>query len=226
MNNISILNQTEITMTSREIADLVGSRHDKVKQSIERLSSKKDSNGNPTPLIDVPPMGEYLDQLGRPATQYIFSGQKGKRDSYVVVAQLSPEFTARLVDRWQELEAQAVGKEKFHIPATLSEALQLAADQARIIEEQRPKVEVYEKLAERKGDVSTTILAKQLGTSAIKLNQWLRDKGMKWKNADLPMAGYMDWFNTIADVKNGHEFSQCLITPLGQIEIAKRFTKP
>lgn len=30
----------------------------------------------------------------------------GKRDSYVVVAQLSPEFTARLVDRWQELEEQ------------------------------------------------------------------------------------------------------------------------
>lgn len=29
----------------------------------------------------------------------------GKRDSYVIVAQLSPEFTARLVDRWQALEA-------------------------------------------------------------------------------------------------------------------------
>ena len=35
-----------------------------------------------------------------------FPGEQGKRDSIVVVAQLSPEFTARLVDRWQELEAQ------------------------------------------------------------------------------------------------------------------------
>jgi hypothetical protein len=30
-----------------------------------------------------------------------------KRDSYVIVAQLCPEFTARLVDRWQELESGA-----------------------------------------------------------------------------------------------------------------------
>ncbi|MBK5927091.1 hypothetical protein CCR87_07015 [Rhodobaculum claviforme] len=31
----------------------------------------------------------------------------GQRDTYIVVAQLSPEFTARVVDRWQELEVQA-----------------------------------------------------------------------------------------------------------------------
>lgn len=31
-----------------------------------------------------------------------------ERDSYVIVAQLSPEFTGKLVDRWQELEEQAV----------------------------------------------------------------------------------------------------------------------
>ncbi|MGK9617213.1 hypothetical protein O6474_25055, partial [Salmonella enterica subsp. enterica] len=30
-----------------------------------------------------------------------------KRDSFVVVAQLCPEFTAALVDRWQALEEQA-----------------------------------------------------------------------------------------------------------------------
>ncbi len=35
---------------------------------------------------------------------YIFEGEQGKRDSIIVVAQLSPEFTARLVDRWRELE--------------------------------------------------------------------------------------------------------------------------
>lgn len=81
------------TMTSREIAELVESRHDKVKQSIERLSKNH--------IIGLPPMGEYLDTLGRPAQEYKIC----KRDSYIIVAQLSPEFTARLVDRWQELEA-------------------------------------------------------------------------------------------------------------------------
>lgn len=35
-----------------------------------------------------------------------FESEEGKRDSIIVVAQLSPEFTARLVDRWKELEEE------------------------------------------------------------------------------------------------------------------------
>lgn len=88
-----------VTMSSREIAELVESRHDSVKRTIERLAERK--------VISSPPMVEYLDGLGRPATEYRFSGEKGKRDSLVVVAQLSPEFTGALVDRWQHLEQQA-----------------------------------------------------------------------------------------------------------------------
>lgn len=87
-----------VTMSSREIAELVESRHDSVKRTIERLAERK--------IIGSPPMVEYLDGLGRPATEYLFSGEKGKRDSLVVVAQLSPEFTGALVDRWQKLEEQ------------------------------------------------------------------------------------------------------------------------
>lgn len=87
-----------VTMSSREIAELVESRHDSVKRTIERLAERK--------VIGSPPMVEYLDGLGRPATEYLFSGEKGKRDSFVVVAQLSPEFTGALVDRWQKLEEQ------------------------------------------------------------------------------------------------------------------------
>ncbi|MDP1165211.1 phage regulatory protein/antirepressor Ant, partial [Klebsiella pneumoniae] len=49
---------------------------------------------------------EEKPTAGRPSTFYVFSGEQGKRDSIIVVAQLCPEFTARLVDRWQELEAQ------------------------------------------------------------------------------------------------------------------------
>jgi len=78
-------------MSSREIAELVQSRHDKVKQSIGRLAARG--------IIGLPPMVKYLDSLGRQASEY----RIGKRDSYVIVAQLSPEFTVRLIDRWQEL---------------------------------------------------------------------------------------------------------------------------
>ncbi|WP_395599569.1 Rha family transcriptional regulator [Pseudomonas sp. A1437] len=84
-----------VTMSSQEIADLVGSRHDKVKQSIERLAERG--------IIQLPPMGEVKNHLGQSVSVY----QVCKRDSFIVVAQLSPEFTAALVDRWQLLEDEA-----------------------------------------------------------------------------------------------------------------------
>lgn len=87
-------NSSVLTMSSREIADLVESRHDSVKRTIERLQDKG--------LIQLTPMVEVKNHLGQVVTEY----QLIKRDTYVVVAQLSPEFTARLVDRWQELENQ------------------------------------------------------------------------------------------------------------------------
>jgi hypothetical protein len=91
-------NTAATSMTSREIADLVGSRHDDVKRSIERLAGRE--------VIEFPPVAE-ISTSTKPLSVYVFSGEKGKRDSIIVVAQLSPEFTARLVDRWQELEANA-----------------------------------------------------------------------------------------------------------------------
>ena len=195
-------------MSTREIAELIGKTHSNIKISAERLAecgtlalqeSKFNHNGN-----------EY--------TEYLLT----KRDSLVLVAQNSPKFTAAIVDRWQELEAA----NKPVLPRSFSEALQLAADQAKQLEEQAPKIEVYEKLAARTSDVNTTALAKQLGITAIKLNKFLKLEGIKCQFRDYPAAKYADWFNVIPIVSNGgHEGTQCLITPLGQIEIAKRFNK-
>ena len=143
-----------------------------------------------------------------------------KRQSVAVAAKLNTALLMRVIDRWQELESKQAAPQ-FNIPQTLPEALRLAADLADQLAIAAPKVAVYELLADRKGDVSTTIVAKELGTTAIKLNRFLRDSGVKWLNADLPKAGYESWFNVVADVKNGHEFTQCLVTPDGQIGIAK-----
>ena len=84
------------TMSSLEIAELLESRHDKVKQSMERLAERG--------VITLSPLGEVSNPGPGPKTISVYRVEK--RDSYVIVAQLSPEFTARLVDRWQDLEAQ------------------------------------------------------------------------------------------------------------------------
>mgnify|MGYP003603493002 CR=1 FL=1 len=94
-----LVNLSMLTMNSLEITELVQSRHDKVKQSIERLTERG--------VISQPPMVDGIKSAnGVTPKLFLFSGEKGKRDSIIVVAQLCPEFTARLVDRWQELEHQ------------------------------------------------------------------------------------------------------------------------
>jgi phage regulator Rha-like protein len=87
-----------VTMSSQEISELVGKRHDNVKRTIETLADRK--------IIQLPQIEEVKNHLGQAVEQYLFSGDKGKRDSLVVVAQLSPEFTGAMVDRWQNLEQQ------------------------------------------------------------------------------------------------------------------------
>ncbi|MBD1586716.1 Rha family transcriptional regulator [Pseudomonas typographi] len=115
---MNLITTKALTMSSQEIADLVNARHDSVKRTIERLSEKG--------AIQLPPLVEVKNHLGQTVEQYVFSGEKGKRDSFVVVAQLSPEFTGALVDRWQELE----GRPRVMLPEDLPGALRLAADLA------------------------------------------------------------------------------------------------
>lgn len=119
-------NASALTMGSLEIAELLESRHDSVKRTIVRLQVKG--------LIQLTPLVEVKNHLGQIVTEY----QLVKRDTYVVVAQLSPEFTARLVDRWQELENQQ--KPTALIPQSFSEALMLAAQLQAEKERNAPKV--------------------------------------------------------------------------------------
>lgn len=97
MSALAVPSTAPVTMSSREIAELVGLRHDNVKRTIESLASKG--------VITLPQLEEVPND--GPGPKVIATYKVGKRDSYVIVAQLSPEFTAKLVDRWQELEGQS-----------------------------------------------------------------------------------------------------------------------
>ena len=97
-----IVNLSTVTMNSIQIAELVEKRHDNVKRTIEALI---ESSVIARPQIEVVP--NVVNNRTYETDVYVFTGEQGKRDSIVVVAQLCPEFTADLVDRWQELEHQS-----------------------------------------------------------------------------------------------------------------------
>jgi phage antirepressor YoqD-like protein len=212
-------NSSVLTMSSREIADLVESRHDSVKRTIERLQDKG--------LIQLTPMVEVKNHLGQVVTEY----QLIKRDTYVVVAQLSPEFTARLVDRWQELENQQMPQ----IPQTLSEALRLAADQAEqierqnlLLEQQRPKVEFVQKYVEVGTTKSLRETAKILKMPERTMIDCLVDDGLLFRQSGnlLPYQKYHA--KGLFDVKtgtteHGHNYTQTRVTSKGIEYIASRY---
>ena len=212
-------NSSVLTMSSREIADLVESRHDSVKRTIERLQDKG--------LIQLTPMVEVKNHLGQVVTEY----QLIKRDTYVVVAQLSPEFTARLVDRWQELENQQMPQ----IPQTLSEALRLAADQAEqierqnlLIEQQRPKVEFVQRYVEAGTTKSLRETAKILKVPERAMIDCLVGDGLLFRQSGnlLPYQKYH--VKGLFDVKTGtteygHNYTQTRVTSKGIEYIASRY---
>jgi phage regulator Rha-like protein len=181
------------TMSSQEIADLVGSRHDSVKRAIERLAAKG--------VIDIPPLVEKPTG-GRPVEEYLFSGEKGKRDSLVVVAQLSPEFTGAIVDRWQELEGMSVQ------PVQLStlEILQIAleSEKARVlltiqVEQQATKIHQMENLFQE-GMTAPQFCKKLNGVNVMQVGgalegrNWLYNEsksGVRWRVASYARDKYM-----------------------------------
>lgn len=155
-----------VTMSSREIAELVESRHDSVKRTIERLVERK--------VIGSPPMVEYLDGLGRPATEYLFSGDKGKRDSFVVVAQLSPEFTGALVDRWQKLEEQQADVSLDTDEGKLLVIQGLATKQLALIAENKKVTQQRDHAIETKAEIGSRREATAMATASAAVREAAR----------------------------------------------------
>lgn len=159
-----------------------------------------------------------------------------KRDSFVVVAQLCPEFTARIVDRWQELEAQ-VAKPAFQLPSTFSAALRLAAEQAEQIEQQQaqlaiaaPKVEALDRISKADGELCISDAAKAMQIQPRKLfawmeqNHWIFRRGNKWvAYQDRIQSGYLTHRVTLVERKDGtdKEVAQVLVTAKGQAKLAE-----
>lgn len=217
-----ITQSSNLTMSSREMAGLVEKRHDSVKRTIETLAA----NG----LIAQP---QIVD--GEKAANGVVEALYlvGKRDSYVVVAQLSPAFTARIVDRWQELESQQAPK-----PAELSrmDILQLALD----AEHGRIKAEAALAIAAPKAafvdqyvDASTLMgfrqVAKLLKANENHFRLFLIEKKVMYRLAGEWVAyqNHIDAgrFSVKTGEANGHAFNRSMFTPKGVEWVAGEFAK-
>jgi phage regulator Rha-like protein len=160
---MNIIQSNVSTMSSREIAELTGKQHSKVNAVIVDLINKGIAKSATPTQIENSQNGQFYEA-------YLLD----KRDSLVLVARLSPEFTAAIIDRWQELENNQTPQVP-QIPQNFAQALQLAADQAKQLEIAAPKLEYHDKVLASTNGLTTTEIASELNMSAIKLNRLLSD---------------------------------------------------
>ncbi|MFX5719032.1 DNA-binding protein [Acinetobacter baumannii] len=161
----AIVNINVQTMTSLEISELVQSEHRAVVLCIERLAKRG--------IIQLSPMVKVENKQSlspnRFTNVYEFTGEQGKRDSIIVVAQLCPEFTARLVDRWAELEKQVAGDlitlPNFFDPA---EAARAWADQ---YEAKQVACKERDHAIATKAEISDKKTATAMATASVKSRQ-------------------------------------------------------
>jgi hypothetical protein len=92
---------TTATMSSREIAELTGKEHKHVLMDIRRVLAELgiDSAGF---------SAEYKDATGRTLPAFTLP----KRETLILVSGYSVTMRARIIDRWQELEAQVASPAK------------------------------------------------------------------------------------------------------------------
>ncbi len=215
-------NASALTMSSREITKLVNSRHSDVCKSIETLISKGVIGGyQPKPYTHP--------QNGQIYYEYFLN----KRDTYILVAQFSPEFTAAVIDRWQELENQQ--NPIALLPQNYLQALeQLVASekekQALALENKamKPKADFVDLYV----DIGTT---KSLRETAKILNMpekamiaaLERDKALYRQSGNL--IPYSDkqsrglFTVKTGTAEHGHNFTQTRVTSKGIQWIAQRY---
>lgn len=177
-----------MTMSSREIAELTGKRHDNVRADIQKMGEELSLNFQDKP--------EHSG--GRPVMAY----HLGKRECLILISGYSVELRARIIDRWQELE-QVASKPAFLIPQSLPEALRLAAELAeqkqaleQKVAQDAPAVEFAKKIASAEKGVQIGNFAKTIGLGPIKLFDLLRDMrilmGGNGQRRNMPFQEYLD----------------------------------
>jgi len=208
----SLLSGKVVTMSSREIAGLVKSKHSDVKRSADRLAAGGILSA---PLAHTPYIHE---QNGQEYEEYWFN----KRDSLVLVAQLSPEFTAAVIDRWQKLEEGSL------VPQSLPEALRLAADLAeekQALESQlalaAPKVDFVDQYVIAKGSMGFRSVCKLLKAKEPEFRLFLIDEKIIYRQdgqftpySTHTAAGRFE-MKTGTNPNNQHAFRQARFTPKG-----------
>ena len=168
------------TMSSREIAELTGKMHKHVLEAIRTMEPawKEVAGTNFRP-------GVYLDANQQERPCFLLT----KTECLFIATKFNDVARAQLILRWEQLENQKLSRKELILMALEAEEarerLQVQNElQAKELKAAAPKVDYYEKVIQSNQAIRTTVIAKDLGMSAGRLNMLLHRMGIQYKVKD------------------------------------------
>ena len=189
MQDIQLLNfEGQEVIDSRDVATMIGKRHTDLLRSIDnyaddiiepdaKLRSDR-NNSNSVKLNDFFIKSTYTDKNNQIRPCYLLTKLGCEFVANKMTGKKGNQFTAEYVNLFNRMKQQVTNPmeliyQQWDIPRTYGGALKLAANQAELLEQQKPKVEYYDSQMRNPGLMTTTEIAKDYGWSATKLNQEL-----------------------------------------------------
>ena len=168
------------TIDSREVAKMIGKKHAHLMRDIHRYIS----DIKPDPKLDSAQFfieSNYKDANGQFRPCYLLTKMGCEFVANKMTGKKGNLFTAQYVSLFNDYEDRLVARPQYQIPQNMAEALQLAADQAKKLMEQQPKVDYYDTQMHNPGLMTVTEIAKDYGMSAREFNQLLHKYGIQFK---------------------------------------------
>lgn len=186
-------NSNSLKMTSREIAEITGKRHDNVMRDIRNMEPAWEKvNALKFELV------EYVDKKGEKRLEY----QLDKREVLYVATKWNDEIRARIILRWEELENNLRNNQNvISLPQNYEEALEHLLIQVRenkkLIAENKvlqPKADFYDAVTQSEDTIDVGEVAKVLaikGYGRNNLFKFLREQNVLMHN-NQPYQKYID----------------------------------
>lgn len=178
MEELVVMHDQQAVTTSLKAAKVFGKRHSHVVRAIE---DKINSAQNWAQYQKMFVLSNYKDASGKANKMYYMN-----RDGFTFIAfgftgAKADQFKLKYIEAFNKMESIVKKENKFTMPQTFGEALQLAADQQKLIEKNQPKVNYYDQQMRNPGLMTVTEIAKDFGLSATNLNKFLERNHIQYR---------------------------------------------